>query len=95
MNNIHKFLDISTGYMTEMDYDLTASYDFPRTCYNYPEGCFLHCGGFDTEDAEELLAYGMSKQFVDILLYANRQGCWFVRFDCDGADCDKFLREEW
>lgn len=89
---IYKFLDASTGYVTEDDMNRLS--DSGLYCIaDYEEGAFVHLpairtnGEFDDPEWRRLVREaGYSERFCDLMEYARTQGCAYIRLDRDGDE---------
>lgn len=92
---IQKYLDASTCYITEEDDKKIKHPEFPYSVIEYDFGYFIFCGAHHEEMEEELADFGMSYAFIKLMLYANREDCWYLRLDCDGDNTLPFRKFEW
>jgi len=88
-----KFLDISTGHVTQKDFDLLERNDCPIASYSYLEGCWVHVAKDITR--AHLRRLGFSAGFIAVYLAAKQAKCWFIRFDCDGFEYKHFPTYRW
>lgn len=88
-----KFLDVSTGHVTQKDFKLLKRDDCLITSYPYLEGCWVHVAKDVTKG--NLLRLGFSEGFIMAYLAAKEAVCWFIRFDCDGFEYERFPTYEW
>lgn len=82
---IHKILTLSTGHLTEK-----ACNDYLNDVIAYPKaehGWFLYVPDTDLEDAPASLR--------DCMDFAEKQGCAWLMFDCDGPTVEELLYYEW
>ena len=93
--SIEKYMDASTCYITEKDSKLLLTFDFPFVVYEYESGYFVHT--FHHSETLEKLgrAYGLSEDFIALLLFAHDKDCTFIKLDCDGDDSYNFTKHNW
>jgi hypothetical protein len=97
--SIEKYMDASTCFITENDNALLeecSMFTCPITVYGYDYGCFVIIDpeleeGFD----EEMREFGFSAEFIELVKFAQRQDCGFLRLDCDGDDSYDFPKFVW
>jgi len=90
-----KVLDISTCHITKNDGALLSRsgktfLDGDPIVYDYGEGSFVYCGGLANGPYKN-----SSPEFNQILEFANRKGCRYVCFDCDGPEYPDIPRFDW
>ncbi len=88
----YKYMDVSTGHITEHDKDLLETEDEPCGTVliaKYPEGFILSIG------EKELIEDHFSPEFHAILDYARKQGCSIFRLDADGMVFPDFPTFDW
>ena len=88
----YKYMDVSTGHITEHDKDLLETGDEPCGTVliaTYPEGFFLSIG------EKELIEDHFSKEFHDLISYARQNGCALLRLDADGMNYPDFPEFDW
>lgn len=94
--SIEKYMDASTCYITQEDDYKIKAWNFPRFVIPYDEGYFIHVPKEYYEDSFTVLEqFGMSPEFINLLKYAVKEGCWFLRLDCDGDNSYDFPKFDW
>jgi hypothetical protein len=94
INNVFKYLDVSTGHITENDARLLQAYFDSTNKFNttlepigvypigiYNEGFVLSLTNID--ESEVLTNY--SSAFYKLMQYARNHGCSLVRLDADAG----------
>jgi hypothetical protein len=86
MPYIFKCFEASTGHITKNDADLLKKDDCPVVVYDYEYGYFVYVGGdrLCNTDKENILKYGFSKEFYNLLKLAAKNDCKHLALDCDG-----------
>ena len=90
--SIYSYMDASTGYVTEKDMGLVTHPHAPVIAYEYEEGCFIRCSEIDREELKEC---GFSEEFINLMEFASKEGCTFLRLDRDGDASYDFPWSEW
>ena len=92
-----KFLDCSTGHVTERDMGLLAKDDCQLVTYQFEYGTWVHVlqdkpYGFTPKT---LKALGFSDGFIKVYLAAREADCWFIKLDSDGETYEQFEHFDW
>lgn len=92
-----KFLDISTGHVTQEDMVRLEKPESGLTVYPFEYGNWVHVSQDHPSDItpKALKALGYSEGFVKVYLAARKAGCWFIKFDQDGDEYEQFEQYEW
>ncbi len=97
---IYKYLDCSTGHVTEKDMKLLedSTPDLPMMTAVYPEGAWvssLHYAEEAEAEEDELKQLGFSGAFLQVLAFAREKGCKYVCLDRDAEIYDELEQFEW
>lgn len=97
---LYSYLDISTAHITKEDGELLQKHGKDTLdqrkaltgpiVYDYGYGSFVSVGA---EGCDRYNDY--SQAFRDIMEFARSRGCFFVRFDGDGAEYEELPTFEW
>lgn len=96
----YKVADLSTSHMTRADNDLlTARHedpDFPVIVRFTEFGWLLYVSSIDDPDIQEIWRdAGLSQTVIQACLAANRAGCKYADFDCDGIIYEDLPKADW
>ena len=87
----YPYIEVSTGFLPRSDHDLLLMNDAPHHLATHDEFCgalfytLLNTEPCTVEDfSEKAREFGLSNQFIKIIVEASRQEIQLVRFDCDG-----------
>jgi hypothetical protein len=87
----YPYIDVSTGFMPQSDHDLLLMNDAPHHLATHDEfrGAFLYTlPDIEPETveafSEEAREFGLSNQFIEIMVEASKHEIQLVLFDCDG-----------
>jgi hypothetical protein len=87
----YPYIDVSTGFLPQSDHDLLLMNNAPHHLATHDEFCgsfFYTLLNIDPETVEDFSAkareFGLSDQFIEIMVEATKQEIQLVRFDCDG-----------
>jgi len=92
-----RFLDCSTGHVTERDMDLLKRDDCQIVTYQFEYGTWVHV----LQDKPYEFTYkilkllGFSVGFIKVYMAARAAGCWFIKLDQDGETYEQFTHYEW
>lgn len=99
-NHVRKYLDLSTGHLTEFDNGTLRSVDPNADAplvrpYEYGYWVWVP----DREDLEVYLTayteYGFSSAFCTVLRYARENACDWINFDRDAEPCPDLVTFKW
>jgi len=93
---IYRYLDISTGHITKNDADLLRNDHEPDGAFligKYSEGFILSLGEYT--EVSNVVGREFSKEFYDILNYAQLKGCCLLRLDADGMEFPNLPTFDW
>lgn len=102
---INKFLDVSTGHITEHDASLLTQISsgwlkgVTLTAWMFPYGWWVYLNP-ELKDSlapykEHILYAGFSEAFFDLLIAADAMGCTYICFDRDGLVYEGAPKFEW
>ena len=87
----YPYIEVSTGFLPQSDHDLLLMNDAPHHLATHDEfrGAFFYTllntePGAVEDFSEKAREFGLSNQFIEIMIEASRQDIQLVRFDCDG-----------
>ncbi len=87
----YPYIEVSTGFLPRSDHDLLLEPSSPHHMATHDEfyGAFFYTlhdvePGTVEEFRKRALDFGLSDQFVEIMIEASRQKIQLVRFDADG-----------
>lgn len=98
---VQKYLDASTGHITyEDNHKLFAQHQsFPTRVVSHQHGWWINVPEKklweDELIASQIQAQGYSKDFLALLLFAVKHGCWWVNLDCDGSYIEGLNSFDW
>jgi hypothetical protein len=101
---IGKMLDVSTSHITENDAKLLDESDSkkqssisrnPLSAFSKGVGWLVNIPATDEEVFKEILNYGYSNEFVELVKVALNHDCDWINLDCDGAEIEDLPKFDW
>jgi len=97
MPNIMKYMDLSTGHITEWDDHMIEMDTRGLVFASHRYGYFVWVPEKEDQEAyfKSILKLGYSEALCNVLRYAREHGCNWVNFDSDAFVCEDLPTHDW
>jgi len=92
----YRNLDACTAHITKQDSKLLDNRDCPLAVHNTDYGWLVYCGSDSDKNVRDGLKwFGFSLAFIELFMYARREGYKWLDLDCDGWVYEELPKFEW
>jgi len=97
---ISKNLVVSTGHISLADDTLLKNREAcPLVVYNYEYGHIIYVDLNENTDFNETIQqcgrHGFTEAFMTLMRIARREGCAYLKLDCDGPEYKHLTKFKW
>ena len=89
-----KTLVLSTAHISRLDNEAILS-DDSLSCMSTDYAHIVMVDKDSRSQIKTLKSYGFSNAFLNIIRFARKNGCQYIKFDCDGPVMDQLTKFDW